>query len=82
MTRIELERELERVDRFIEVLQGLISKPLCECLPQLSHFNEAFKKENKKQLQDLIGVKNKLIQLKHKSDDALTSISHPHVKYY
>lgn len=82
MTRIELERELERVDRFIEVLQGLIHRPLCECIPQLSHFNEAFKKENIKQLHNLIEVKNTLIQLKHKNDDALTSIAHPHVKYY
>lgn len=82
MTRIELDRELARVDRFIEVLQGLIDRPLCECIPQLSHFNEAFKKENIQQLHNLIELKNTLIQLKHKNDDALTSISHRPIKYY
>ncbi len=82
MTRLELQKELKRIDGFIEVLHGLITKPLCECIPHLGSFNEKFREENEVQLQHLIAVKNMLLLLTSKTDGALQRIHHQPVNCY
>lgn len=82
MTRLELQRELKRIDGFIEVLHTLITKPLCGCITHLGSFDEKFRKENKVQLQELITVKNTLIPLNNKPDCALEGILHQPVLLY
>ena len=47
MTRLELEKELQRIDRCIEVLHGLITRPLCACISHLGAFDENFREEKK-----------------------------------
>ena len=76
MTRTELQKELKKLEGCIEILHGFITKPLCECLPHLNTFNENFKEENKIQLEHLIALKNELLPLHNKSDEALGKIPH------
>ncbi|RLA70084.1 MAG: hypothetical protein DRG09_04160 [Epsilonproteobacteria bacterium] len=76
MTRFELQKELKKIDRCIEVLHKLITKPLCECINHLGSFDEKFREENRVQLQELITVKNKLIPLNNKPDYALEKIQY------
>lgn len=82
VTRMELQNELKRIDGFIEILHGLITKPLCECIPHLGSFNEKFREENEIQLQHLITVKNALLLLKDKTDSALQKIQHQPLNCY
>ena len=82
MTRLELQKELKRIDTFIEVLHELISKPLCGCLTNLGGFDDRFKEENKVQLQELITLKNRLIPLNNKPDYVLGQIQHQPVKCF
>ncbi|HIQ47012.1 MAG TPA: hypothetical protein EYH57_05255 [Sulfurovum sp.] len=82
MTRSELKKELKKLESCIEILHGFITKPLCECLPHLGTFNENFKEENKIQLAHLIAIKNELLPLNYKSDEALGKIPHQPVKCY
>ena len=82
MTRLELQKELKRIDGFIEVLHELIGKPLCGCITQLGDFDEKFREENKVQLQELIALKSRLIPLNHKPDYVLGEIQHQPLKYF
>jgi len=82
MTRVELQKELKRIDGCIEVLNGLITKPLCKYMPHLGSFNEDFQEENKVQLQHLITVKNGLIPLNNRRDDDLREIDLQPLKCY
>lgn len=82
MTRSELQKELKRIDEFIEVLNVLITKPLCECISHLGSFDEKFKAENKVLLQELIDLKNKLIPLNTKPDYALEEIQYQPIHLY
>ncbi len=82
MTRFELQKELKRIDGFIEVLHELISKPLCGCITHLGGFNEKFREENNIQLKHLTDVKNMLLLLTSKTDGALQEIHHHPVNCY
>ena len=74
MTRKELDKELSKIDIFIEVLRDLVEKPLCGCISHISSFNEQFKKDNTEQLNALVKMKYFLISLKIQSDDVLDKI--------
>ncbi len=82
MTRFELQKELKRIDGFIEVLHELISKPLCGCITHLGGFNEKFREENNIQLKHLTDVKNMLLLLTSKTDGALQKIHHHPINCY
>ncbi len=82
MTRLELQKELKRIDGCIEVLHELITKPLCGCIPHLGNFDEKFREENKIQLQHLITLKNALIPLNNKPDHALEEIQYQPLNCY
>ena len=81
MTRSELQNELKRIDGYIEILHGLITIPLCKCISHLGNFDETFREENKIQLQHFIAIKNDLLLLRKKTDDALGKIQHQPIKY-
>ncbi len=82
MTRLELQKELKRIDGFIEVLHELIRKSLCGCIPNVSNFSEKFREENNIQLKHLTDVKNMLLLLTSKTDGALQEIHHHPVNCY
>ena len=82
MTRFELQKELKRIDGFIEVLHELITKPLCGCMTHLGSFDKKFREENKVHLQELIALKNRLIPLNNKPDYALEEIPYKPVHLY
>jgi len=82
MTRLELQKELKRIDGFIEVLHELITKPLCGCISHLGSFDEKFREENKVQLQKLMTVKNALMPLNGKPDYALEKIQYQPINCY
>jgi len=71
MTRLELSRELQKLENYIEVAQLLISKPLCNCL---GNIQDKFKARNLAQLHDLKQKQNILTALQHESDEALSKI--------
>mgnify|MGYP000247428575 CR=1 FL=1 len=74
MTRKELDKELNKINIFIEVLRDLVEKPLCGCISHISSFNEQFKKDNKEQLNALVKMKYFLISLETQSDDVLDKL--------
>jgi len=82
MTKLELQKELNRIDGFIEVLHELITKPLCGCIHNIEAFDEKFREENKVQLQELITVKNALTPLNDQPDHALKEIEHQPLRLY
>lgn len=82
MTRLELQKELKRIDAFIEVLHGLVTMPLCKCISHLGHFDDSFREANEIQLQHFITIKNDLLLLRKKTDNALDKIQHQPVNYY
>lgn len=82
MTRKELNKELQKIDIFIEVLRDFIEKPVCECILHIGSFNEQFKKDNVELLNDLREMKYFLIPLKKQSDEALDQIVYRPVSVY
>jgi len=74
MTRKELDKELNKINIFIEVLRDLVEKPLCGCISHISSFNEQFKKDNMEQLNALVKMKYFLISLETQSDDVLDKL--------
>ena len=82
MTRKELNKELNKIDIFIEVLRDLVEKPVCECISHINSFNEQFKKDNVKLLNALIEMKYFLIPLKKQSDEVLEQTVYKPVSVY
>ena len=81
MTRHELYTEIKRIDGFIEVLQNLLSAPLCTCITETKKCSENFTRENKKDLQLLLGIRNSLQLLKEKPDTMLEKITYRPVHF-
>ena len=82
MTRKELYKDIKRIDGCIEILDGLVTMPLCQCISHLGSFDEKFREENQIQLQHLITVKDSLMLLGDKPDDVLNKIQHHPVSCY
>ena len=81
MTRLELYREIKKIDGFIEVLQGFLTNPLCKCITHVNHANNAFTEENKKHLKLLINIRNFLLPLQGESDGTLAEIHYKPVTF-
>ena len=73
MTRDELNTEVKKLERYIDIYRTLISNSLCDCI---SHIQDKYSDLNKKELAFLVKRKNILIPLKEKSDEALKAIPH------
>ena len=71
MTRNELNRELKKLERYIDIYKTLISNSLCDCLSQVQ---DKYIELNKSELAYLLHRKNTLIPLKDESDEALSNI--------
>lgn len=82
MTRKELCKEIKRIDGCIEILHGLITMPLCQCIPHLGDFDEKFREKNQLHLEHLMSIKDELTLLADKPDDVLNKIQHQPVCCY
>jgi hypothetical protein len=73
MTRNELDTEVKKLERYIDIYNTLISNSLCDCI---SHIQDKYSDLNKEELEFLVKRINILIPLKKKSDEALKCIPH------
>lgn len=78
MTRQELNTELKRVDRYIEVQQILTNQTLC-C--GISKVQDKFNDVNIQILKDFITTKNKLKALERENDNVLKNIRYRPISY-
>ncbi len=73
MTRYELNKEITKLERYIEIYKTLISNSLCDCLTQIQ---DKYIDLNKSELAFLLRRKNTLAPLKDESDEVLAKISY------
>ena len=71
MTRYELNNELKKLERYIDIYKTLISTSLCDCM---AHIQDKYIDLNKSELEYLLRRKSTLIPLKNESDEALANI--------
>jgi len=71
MTRYELNNELKKLERYIDIYKTLISTTLCDCM---AHIQDKYIDLNKSELEYLLRRKSTLIPLKNESDKALANI--------
>ena len=71
MTRDELNTELKKLERYIDIYRTLISNSLCDCI---THMQNKYIDLNKSELEYLLRKKRTLIPLKNESDEALKNI--------
>jgi len=71
MTRHELNTELKKLERYIDIYKTLISDSLCDCI---AHIQDKYIELNKSELEYLLRRRSTLIPLKNESDKALANI--------
>jgi hypothetical protein len=81
MTRQELDKEIRKIDGYIEILQNFISEPHCKCIADANNMNDTFTEENIKHLQSLINVRSLLLPLQAESDDSLAKLDYIPVQF-
>lgn len=77
MTRYELNTELKKLERYIDIYKTLISNSLCDCI---AHIQDTYIDLNKNELAYLIRKKSTLSPLKYESDESLAKIPYIPVK--
>ncbi len=71
MTRHELNTELTKLERYIDIYKTLISNSLCDCIAQVQ---DTYMDLNKSELAYLLRKQSTLRPLKNESDEALENI--------
>ena len=81
MTRKELNKEIKKIDAFIEVLQGFLKNQVCVCISHVNNQDQQFTEENKAHLKRLINIRNFLLPLQGEADAVLADIHYKPVEF-